>query len=97
MSGRVAGPPSNLTVDGGGTVEAAVLVHSLAGVYRDDRGLLEFRCPTLAVVTPENDCPYSMHRIGTGLPHRGITGTGHWLQIQKPAEFNRILDRFLEE
>ncbi len=59
--------------------------------------LARFRGPSLAVVTPENDFPYSMHRLGTGLPHRVITGTGHWLQIQQPAEFNRILDRFLEE
>lgn len=55
-----------------------------------------FRGPTLAVITPENDFPYSMHRLGAGLPHRVIAGTGHWLQIERPAEFNRILERFLE-
>lgn len=59
--------------------------------------LARYRGPTLAVVTPENDFAYSMHRLGAGLPHRVITGTGHWLQIERPAEFNRILERFLEE
>lgn len=59
--------------------------------------LARFRGPTLAVVTPANDFPYSMHRLGTGLPHRMIVGTGHWLQIERPEEFNRILERFLEE
>jgi pimeloyl-ACP methyl ester carboxylesterase len=59
--------------------------------------LARFRGPALAVVTPANDFPYSMHRVGAGLPHRVIAGTGHWLQIERPAEFNRILDRFLEE
>jgi pimeloyl-ACP methyl ester carboxylesterase len=59
--------------------------------------LAGYRGPTLAVITPANDYPYSLHRVGTGLPHRVITGTGHWLQIERPAEFNRILDRFLEE
>ncbi|MBA3318408.1 MAG: alpha/beta hydrolase [Gemmatimonadales bacterium] len=59
--------------------------------------LARFRGPTLAVVTPENDFPYSMHRLGPGLPQRVITGTGHWLQIERPAEFNRILERFLQE
>jgi pimeloyl-ACP methyl ester carboxylesterase len=59
--------------------------------------LAHYRGPTLAVVTPENDFPYSLHRLGAGLPHRVITGTGHWLQIERPAEFNRILERFLEE
>jgi pimeloyl-ACP methyl ester carboxylesterase len=38
-----------------------------------------------------------MHRLGTGLPHRVIAGTGHWLQIERPAEFNRILEGLLEE
>jgi pimeloyl-ACP methyl ester carboxylesterase len=59
--------------------------------------LARFRGPTLAVITPANDFPYSMHRLGAGLPHRVITGTGHWLQIDRPAEFSRILERFLEE
>ncbi len=75
------------------------VVHGLQAVMAFDPkpGLARFRGPSLAVVTPENDFPYSMHRLGAGLPHRVITGTGHWLQIQKPTEFNRILDRFLEE
>jgi pimeloyl-ACP methyl ester carboxylesterase len=59
--------------------------------------LTGFRGPTLAVITPANDFPYSMHRVGAGLPHRVIAGTGHWLQLEKPEEFNRILERFLEE
>jgi len=59
--------------------------------------LTRFRGPTLAVVTPANDYPYSMHRLGAGLPHLVVEGTGHWLQLDRPAEFNRILDRFLEE
>ena len=59
--------------------------------------LARFRGPTLAVITPANDFPYSMHRVGAGLPHRVIAGTGHWLQLERPEEFNRILERFLEE
>jgi pimeloyl-ACP methyl ester carboxylesterase len=59
--------------------------------------LARFRGPTLAVITPANDFPYSMHRVGAGLPHRVIAGTGHWLQLEQPEEFNRILERFLEE
>jgi pimeloyl-ACP methyl ester carboxylesterase len=59
--------------------------------------LARFRGPTLAVITPANDFLYSMHRVGAGLPHRVITGTGHWLHIERPEEFNRIMERFLEE
>ena len=25
-----------------------------------------------------------------------MAGTSHWMQLDKPDEFNRILDRFLE-
>jgi pimeloyl-ACP methyl ester carboxylesterase len=25
-----------------------------------------------------------------------VTGTGHWIQLDKPEEFNRLLDEFLE-
>jgi pimeloyl-ACP methyl ester carboxylesterase len=59
--------------------------------------LARLRVPALAIVTPANDFPYSMHKVGAGLPHRVIEGTGHWLQIERPAEFNGILDRFLEQ
>ncbi|HEX2220822.1 MAG TPA: alpha/beta fold hydrolase [Gemmatimonadales bacterium] len=59
--------------------------------------LATYRGPTLAVITPFNDFPYSLHRLGRGLPHRVIEGTGHWLQMERPEEFNRILDQFLGE
>ena len=64
--------------------------------YDPKPALARLRMPTLAVVTPLNDWSYSMHKIGAGLPHRVIEGTGHWLQIERAAEFNRILDQFLE-
>jgi len=65
--------------------------------YDPKPALGRLRTPALAVITPSNDFPYSMHKLGSGLPHRVIEGTGHWLQIDRPAEFNRILDRFLEQ
>jgi pimeloyl-ACP methyl ester carboxylesterase len=51
--------------------------------------------PKLSIVTPYNDQPFSLHRLGTGFPHRVVTGTGHWIQLDKPDEFNRIMDEFL--
>lgn len=73
------------------------VVQGLKAVMRFDPhpALARFRGPTLAVVTPSNDYPYSLHRLGAGLPHRVVTGTGHWLQLDRPAEFNRLLDQFL--
>jgi len=65
--------------------------------YDPKPALSRLRTPTLAIVTPANDFPYSMHKVGLGLPHRVIESTGHWLQIERPAEFNRILDQFLAQ
>jgi pimeloyl-ACP methyl ester carboxylesterase len=75
------------------------MIRSLHAVMAFDPkpALARYRGPTLAVITPSNDFDYSLHKIGGGLPHRVISGTGHWLQIDKPGEFNRILDRFLAE
>lgn len=63
--------------------------------YDPKPALARLRVATLAVVTPANDFPYSMHKLGRGLPHRVVEGTGHWLQIERAAEFNSILERFL--
>jgi pimeloyl-ACP methyl ester carboxylesterase len=52
--------------------------------------------PALAVITPANNYSFSMHRLGAGMPHHVVEGTGHWLQLDKPEEMNQILNRFLE-
>jgi len=57
--------------------------------------LARYRGPTLAVVTPANDAPFSLHRVGK-LPYRVIGGTGHWIQLDRPEEFARVLEGFLE-
>jgi pimeloyl-ACP methyl ester carboxylesterase len=31
------------------------------------------------------------------MPHLTVTGTGHWIQLDRPDEFNRILDDFLAQ
>jgi pimeloyl-ACP methyl ester carboxylesterase len=57
--------------------------------------LARYSGPKLSVVTPYNDQAFSLHRLGKGFPHRVVTGTGHWIQLDKPDEFNQILDGFL--
>ncbi|HET6490530.1 MAG TPA: alpha/beta hydrolase [Syntrophales bacterium] len=51
--------------------------------------------PILSIITPFNDAPFSLHHLHPALPHKRISGTGHWLQMDKPREFNRLLDEFL--
>jgi pimeloyl-ACP methyl ester carboxylesterase len=57
--------------------------------------LQRFKGPKLSVVTPLNDTPLSLHNLIPDLPHLKISGTGHWLQLDRPDEFNRIMDEFL--
>jgi pimeloyl-ACP methyl ester carboxylesterase len=63
--------------------------------FDPDPALVGYRRPMLSVVTPSNDQPFSLHRLGRGFPHRLVTGTGHWIQLDQPEEMNRILDEFL--
>ena len=51
--------------------------------------------PALDVNTPHGDMPGSLHRLLPDLPHREISGTSHWLHMDKPDEFNQVLDEFL--
>jgi pimeloyl-ACP methyl ester carboxylesterase len=57
--------------------------------------LLRYPGPKFAIVTPRNDAPLSLHHAVPGFQHAVIRGTGHWIQLDKPDEFNKILDGFL--
>lgn len=65
--------------------------------YDASSALEEYTGPTLAVTTPLNDTPISLQVLQPSLKHVRMTGTSHWLQLDRPAEFNAILDGFLEE
>jgi pimeloyl-ACP methyl ester carboxylesterase len=64
--------------------------------FDPDPALARYQGRMLSVVTPYNDQPFSLHRLGKGFPHRVVQGTGHWIQLDKPEEFNRMMDEFLE-
>lgn len=51
--------------------------------------------PRFAIVTARNDDPLSLHNAVPGFKHLVIRGTGHWIQLDKPEEFNKALDGFL--
>ena len=77
--------------------EAVVQVLRDLMQFDPDPALARYSGPKLSVVTPHNDMPSSLHRLGKGFPHRMVEGTGHWIQLDKPDEFNRLLDEFLED
>jgi pimeloyl-ACP methyl ester carboxylesterase len=58
-------------------------------------GLLKYQGPKLAIVTTPGETPYDLHKLAPDLPHVLIEGTSHWPQMDKPVEFNRVLDEFL--
>ena len=51
--------------------------------------------PLFAIVTARNDTPLSLHHAVPGFKHAVIRGTGHWIHLDNPAEFNKALDGFL--
>jgi pimeloyl-ACP methyl ester carboxylesterase len=51
--------------------------------------------PKLIIDTPHGDAPGSLHRLMPAIPHSVVAGTSHWPQLDKPDEFNRLLDDFL--
>jgi pimeloyl-ACP methyl ester carboxylesterase len=52
--------------------------------------------PKLTVITHLNETPISLQNLVPGLPYRTVAGTSHWLQMDKPDEFNEILDAFID-
>jgi pimeloyl-ACP methyl ester carboxylesterase len=65
--------------------------------YPATAALAKYPGPKLSVVSDMNNLPYSLHRLVPELTTRLMTGTGHWLMMDRPEAFNRIVDEFLEE
>jgi pimeloyl-ACP methyl ester carboxylesterase len=57
--------------------------------------LAKYSGPKFAIVTARNDTPLSMHRAVPGFQHAVIRGTGHWIHLDKPDEFNKTLEGIL--
>jgi pimeloyl-ACP methyl ester carboxylesterase len=64
-------------------------------LFDTSRALARYRGPVMSVTTPLNDHPSSLHRLDPSLAHNRMTGVSHWLQLDRPEAFNRILDGFL--
>jgi len=51
--------------------------------------------PKLAIHTARENTPGDLQNQVAGLPDRTIAGASHWMHMDKPEEFNRLLDEFL--
>jgi pimeloyl-ACP methyl ester carboxylesterase len=76
--------------------EALTAAVAAAARYSPRPDLARYGGPTLSVVSDMNSLPYSLHKLEPGLPVELMTGTGHWLMMDRPRVFNRILDDFLD-
>ena len=57
--------------------------------------LRKYPGPALIVSRPGDEQPNSLHKAFPKIPYKTVEGPSHWIQLDKPEEFNSILDEFL--
>ena len=74
-----------------------VLAGALGGLLNFDMGaaLAAYHGPRLAIGAADIETPASLHMQFPDIPVKKMSGTGHWLMMDKPDEFNALLDAFL--
>lgn len=65
--------------------------------YQPLPALERYRGPKLSIISDINSLPVSLHNLVPDLPTRLMTGTGHWLMMDRPEDFNQLLDEFVSE
>jgi pimeloyl-ACP methyl ester carboxylesterase len=79
------------------TCEAAIPAAVASSMEHSPLAVLErWRGPLLSVISEMNSLPYSLHQLLPGMPLQVLRGTGHWLMLDRPEQFNGILDSFLD-
>jgi len=66
-------------------------------VYQPLPALERYPGPRLSIISDMNRLPYSLHKLLPDLPTRLMPGTGHWVMMDRPEVFNRLMDEFVEE
>jgi pimeloyl-ACP methyl ester carboxylesterase len=74
-----------------------VFIAATNGLYVFDpaAALSPYRGPRLHIASFLADNPVAIHRAFKDMPVRVIANASHWLMLDRPEEFNRILDEFL--
>lgn len=70
----------------------------IAAVFAYDPlpALQRYTGPTLIVDTPHGEGPTALHTQLPDIPREVISGTSHWPHLDKPKEFDAILEGFLD-
>ena len=75
--------------------DAALKIMDETFAYDPVADLDGYSGPKLLITAEQADGPNDLHRLRPDVPHQTIAGASHWVQMDKPEEFNRILDEFL--
>lgn len=75
--------------------EASISIIKAVFKYDPLPSLRDYPGPKLIVSRSDEEQPNSLHRFFPGIPYKTIEETSHWIQLDKPNEFNRIMDAFL--
>ena len=69
----------------------------MRALFADDplASLDRYKGPTLIVYTSQGNTPNDLQNARPALPKREIAGTSHWPHLDKPKEFDAVLDQFL--
>jgi pimeloyl-ACP methyl ester carboxylesterase len=74
-----------------------VFIAATTGLYTFDpaAALSHYRGPRLHIASFLADNPLAIHRAFKDMPVRVVPDASHWLMMDRPEEFNRVLDQFL--
>lgn len=75
--------------------EAVIGAYEAMVTFDPATALRAYDGPMLSVISDFNDFPFSLHNVIPRLPSRTMTKTSHWLQMDRPEQFNRWMDEFL--
>jgi pimeloyl-ACP methyl ester carboxylesterase len=84
-------------VSGLRAAEREVVAASLTSLFAFDPvpPLQRYAGPKLAILAPLRDETLGLHTLMPSLPVRRMQGVSHWLMMDDPRGFNRIMDKFL--
>ncbi len=76
--------------------EASVKLVKTIFDYNPLPDLIKYNGPRLIIATQrEEQQPNSLAKQAPEIPRKTVEGTSHWIQLDKPDEFNKILDEFI--
>ena len=63
--------------------------------FRLNDALARYQGPRLAILSYLAESPFAIHRDAANFPVRVVADASHWLMMDRPEEFDRLLDEFL--